>query len=231
MILLRDARKGIEAFVIRRVSSMPFAPGMFVFPGGGVSEADRAGTSTAEDWVRASAARNSAPLDDLRAAGLCAVRELHEEADVRIDIDQLVLADHWVTPEMEPRRFDVRFFVASLPAGADARSRSSEADRGFWIEPRVALERFGREEMPMLRPTVAVFEWLDTHVRVADVLEQAQQLAVRPKLPVRVDPENPWRWHLVDAWTGDVLEEVAQGPRMYETDGRLIDGPRPAEGG
>jgi 8-oxo-dGTP pyrophosphatase MutT (NUDIX family) len=229
VILLRDTPKGLEAFVIRRVSSMPFAPGMFVFPGGGVSPADQVPSSGAEEWVIASAARNASPADDLRAAALCAVRELHEEADVRVSIDRLVLADHWVTPEIEPRRFDVRFFAAALPTGASARSRSSESDRGFWIRPGAALERFGNEEMPMLRPTVAVFEWLDGHGCVADALEQARRLEIRPKLPVRLDPNDPRRWQLVDAWTGEVLQEIAQGPRMYETDGRLIDAQLPTE--
>jgi 8-oxo-dGTP pyrophosphatase MutT (NUDIX family) len=38
--LLRDGRQGPEAFLLRRVATMAFAPGMHVFPGGGVDTRD-----------------------------------------------------------------------------------------------------------------------------------------------------------------------------------------------
>ena len=40
ILLLRDARSGVEVFSIRRASSMVFAGGMIAFPGGGVDSSD-----------------------------------------------------------------------------------------------------------------------------------------------------------------------------------------------
>ena len=41
VILLRDAGSGLEAYVLRRRSSMAFAAGMHAFPGGSVDELSR----------------------------------------------------------------------------------------------------------------------------------------------------------------------------------------------
>ena len=196
---------------------------MYVFPGGGVSEADRGSAPPDDPPLQLAAERSRSTVAEIWASAQCAARELSEEADVLLPATDLVLADHWVTPEIEPRRFDVRFFVTALPPGARAQAGSTESDEGGWITPAAAIDRFHAGDMPMLRPTVAVFEWLATHPTVASAVAQAARLEVRPKLPVRVDPDDPMRWRLVDARTGEVLEEIAQGPRLYETDGTLIE--------
>ncbi len=42
---------------------------------------------------------------------------------------------HWITPEVEPQRFDTRFFVAALPAGQVCRDVGGEADPRLWVRP------------------------------------------------------------------------------------------------
>lgn len=42
IVLLREGADGLEAFLMRRQTSMAFAAGMYVFPGGGVHEEDAA---------------------------------------------------------------------------------------------------------------------------------------------------------------------------------------------
>ena len=56
---------------------------------------------------------------------------------------------HWVTPAVEPRRFDTRFFVAALPAGQTCRTAGTEADERRWVRPADALG----QELPMMPPT------------------------------------------------------------------------------
>ena len=46
---------------------------------------------------------------------------------------------HWITPPVEPRRYDTKFFAAALPAGQEARDVSSEADEASWLTPAAAL--------------------------------------------------------------------------------------------
>src|SRR4029450_5718456 len=52
---------------------------------------------------------------------------------VRLDTARLRYWAWWVTPEPEPRRYDTRFFVAGLPAGAAAPMDTFEAERARWL--------------------------------------------------------------------------------------------------
>jgi 8-oxo-dGTP pyrophosphatase MutT (NUDIX family) len=52
---------------------------------------------------------------------------------VRLDTARLRYWAWWVTPEPEPRRYDTRFFVAGLPAGAAATMHELEAERERWF--------------------------------------------------------------------------------------------------
>src|SRR4051794_19767830 len=42
VVLLRDGTSGLEAYLLRRASTMSFGPGMHVFPGGSVDPEDAA---------------------------------------------------------------------------------------------------------------------------------------------------------------------------------------------
>jgi 8-oxo-dGTP pyrophosphatase MutT (NUDIX family) len=84
---------------------------------------------------------------------------------------------HWITPEVEPRRFDTRFFVAEVPAGQVPRDVGGEAVERLWVRPADALERGLR----MLPPTAAALTDLAGHPDVASALRAER--AVRPVLP------------------------------------------------
>jgi 8-oxo-dGTP pyrophosphatase MutT (NUDIX family) len=83
VMLLRDASNGLEVFLLQRHSRMDFAPGMTVFPGGGVDDRDReadiAWTGPAPAWW----AERMAVDEELALALVCAaVRETFEECGV-----------------------------------------------------------------------------------------------------------------------------------------------------
>jgi 8-oxo-dGTP pyrophosphatase MutT (NUDIX family) len=60
----------------------------------------------------------------------------------------------WITPVMEPRRFDTRFFAAALPAGQRTRDVGGEASAVAWIEPAEALAGGRRGELALMPPTM-----------------------------------------------------------------------------
>jgi hypothetical protein len=84
---------------------------------------------------------------------------------------------HWITPEIEPKRFDTRFFVASLPAGQVCRVAGSEADERVWVRPQDALDR----RLQVLPPTAAVLRDLAAYDDVASAL--AAERTITPTLP------------------------------------------------
>jgi 8-oxo-dGTP pyrophosphatase MutT (NUDIX family) len=90
---------------------------------------------------------------------------------------------HWITPEVEPRRFDTRFFVAALPAGQRTRDVGGEADRVAWVRPSDALAASKRGELGMLPPTAFTLAELSAYGTVADVLVAGDERDVRPVLP------------------------------------------------
>lgn len=73
---------------------------------------------------------------------------------------------NWITPVIERRRYDTRFFVAVLPEGQRADGATSEAEVVHWRTPAAALERWRAGEDVLLPPTwsqlVAVSRYPDT---------------------------------------------------------------------
>jgi len=90
---------------------------------------------------------------------------------------------HWITPEVEPKRFDTRFFVAALPTGQRTRDVGGEADRVAWVRPADALAAADSGEMGMLPPTAFTLSELATYDDVAAVLAAGTARDVKPVLP------------------------------------------------
>ena len=90
---------------------------------------------------------------------------------------------HWITPEVEPRRYDTRFFVAALPDGQRTRDVGGEADLVTWERPADALAAADRGELGMLPPTAFTLNELSTFDTVADVLAAGDARDIRPVLP------------------------------------------------
>lgn len=224
LVLIRDGDSGIETFLMRRPITMKFAPGMSVYPGGALDEGDfEAAVTEALDpgFACTNAARASATEREFRALLACAIRETKEEAGVEFtDARDVVLADHWVTPEHESRRFDVRFFIARIPAGQTAYVASGEADHAEWIRPTDALDRHSRDELPMLRPTLEVLRFLAEFPSSDDAIAAARVRRVVARMP-RATPvgESDLSWHIVNERTGEIIDTNVVPPAHLETDG------------
>jgi 8-oxo-dGTP pyrophosphatase MutT (NUDIX family) len=91
---------------------------------------------------------------------------------------------HWITPEIEPKRFDTRFFLARLPEGQVTRTAGTEADQRMWLRPADALD----QELTMLPPTRAVLTELAAYDDVDTALTAPRPISpVLPKLLVDDD--------------------------------------------
>lgn len=78
----------------------------------------------------------------------------------RLDGAAVEYVAHWVTPLVEPRRYDTRFFLAPLPAGCAASADAREMTDARWLRPEDALDMFHGGRLPMVFPTVRTLEQL-----------------------------------------------------------------------
>jgi len=97
----------------------------------------------------------------------------------------------WITPAVERRRFDARFFAAALPAGQRTRDVGGEAAAVQWIAPAAALDAGRAGEIQLWLPTAMTLAELAEHADTGAAL--AAQREVRPLLPeVVVDRGTTW---------------------------------------
>jgi len=218
-----DGGDGIEVYMLRRKSSMAFAPGAYVFPGGSVDARDAdeqvawAGPEPAE-WGRIF----DAPPELACALVCAAVRETFEESGVLLagpsagsvvsdttgadwEADRLALLDRslslaellarrglvlrsdllrpwsrWITPVIEERRFDARFFAAALPPQQRTRDVGGEAAEVAWVSPADAIAMGRRREILLWPPTAVSLAEL---AACGDVAAALRPRKVRPVLP------------------------------------------------
>lgn len=113
------------------------------------------------------------------------------ERSLMLRSDLLRAWAHWVTPEIEERRYDTRFFVAALPTGQCTREVGGESDRTQWVTPARALAAHRRGEFEMLPPTAFTLAELSSYSSVADVLRAGTLRDIQPWLPrVLVDADT-----------------------------------------
>jgi len=129
---------------------------------------------TGPGWA---ADRQAMERRELTLAGLLARHGLTLRADL------LAPWARWITPEIEPRRYDTRFFMAALPPGQTPGELSGEADRMLWIRPADALERHAARDLRMLPPTAWILSDLLGFTSVADVLAAAPSRAITSVMP------------------------------------------------
>jgi 8-oxo-dGTP pyrophosphatase MutT (NUDIX family) len=174
VILLRDGPSGLETYLLHRHARMAFAPSMVVFPGGRVDAVD---ISSEGDPIRR-----------------CALRETSEETGVVLTETDLHPWAHWITPEIEPHRYDTTFFVAAMPDDQQAADISGETDHAEWSTPGEALaaQRTGR--ISMLPPTLSILIELADLATVTDVINQTIDRRIEPVLPQLVETESGWQF-------------------------------------
>jgi 8-oxo-dGTP pyrophosphatase MutT (NUDIX family) len=124
---------------------------------------------------------------ELSLAGLLAARGLAVRADL------LRPFAHWITPPVEPRRYDTKFFAAALPSGQEARHVSGEADEVSWLTPSAALAEMRAGARPMMPPTIHTLTQLEPFADVAAALAGSPPEPVHPISPTFEEtPDGKW---------------------------------------
>jgi len=210
VLLLRETEQGLQTYMMCRASTMAFAANAYVFPGGRLDPQDLdrgAELEFDQASLAALSLRMSADLQETRGLLVCAVRELEEEAGVVLDPHSLVLLDHWVTPEWEKLRYDVRFFIAHMPQDQIAEPHGTEAVEARWIAPADAITQANQGDMLLMAPTRAALVHLLEHSQIATLVAETDARDIVPRMDrLHVDLDGQEHWAIVHDRTGEVLE-------------------------
>ena len=93
----------------------------------------------------------------------------------------------WITPVLSSvarKRFDTRFFVATVPPGQEPAHDAHEATASVWLAPRAALHRYWDGGIELAPPQIMSLTHLARHRSVASVLAAARQCTppcIRPQ--------------------------------------------------
>jgi 8-oxo-dGTP pyrophosphatase MutT (NUDIX family) len=199
LLLLRDGPQGIEVLMTRRASTASFAPGAYVFPGGGIDNADTLAFGCAK--------RRDMQSDTALTQAIAAIRESFEELGILLarhangqmasaaDIaaldrhaaqgdfapqcaahgltlaaDEVFVLAHWITDRDLPRRFDVPFLVARMPDAQTPVADEKEQFAPEWVRPADALSRHAQGNFFIIYPTIKTLERLQSYASVDSVL-------------------------------------------------------------
>jgi 8-oxo-dGTP pyrophosphatase MutT (NUDIX family) len=177
--LSASAGDPFEILMVRRNDKVAFMAGSYVFPGGRVDDADRPLPS---EPCRPAIFSDLSDADEA-AYRTAAVRELQEEANVHITVDDLVPFAHWVTPEIEIRRYDTRFFLAKMPDGQTPKHDDSETTALDWLSPKEAIGRFERKELLLPPPTWTTIRQLAHRRSIEDAMAWARSRPIVRVMP------------------------------------------------
>ena len=89
------------------------------------------------------------------------LKELACRESILYTLDQLLPYSHWVTPDVEPKRFNTRFFLAPHPKGQIPFHDTIEMTKSLWISPAEALEQHREGRILLMPPTLKTIEELN----------------------------------------------------------------------
>ena len=147
---------GLEVLLLKRNEQLKFAPGVWVFPGGRIEDADMRETS-----------------DVMAGAIVAAQRETLEETGLDIIVDPDTHYYHWTTPVGGPRRFATWFFHALIEdKGCPVRIDNSEIVDYSWVQIEDIFTTDKNRAQQLLPPTYITLQRLKEVKTYQDVIDE-----------------------------------------------------------
>ena len=121
--------------------------------------------------------------------------EICKKENLSLNLNNIEPFSHWITPEIEIKRFDTRFFIAYIPAKQTERHDGNELTDSVWISPKKALDKSLNGEMPMIMPTIRNLQQCLEFDSAQKLLEFQSKLTnddIPPILPKFFKNEGKW---------------------------------------
>jgi 8-oxo-dGTP pyrophosphatase MutT (NUDIX family) len=145
-------------------------------------------------------------------AGSRTLRNVVEDEHLRLALDALTPFAHWVTPPIDVRQFDTRFFLSRVPPEQTPAHDAAETIASVWLTAADALIRCSRDEIALPPPTWTTLRELEPFRTVDEALAWARRRTIARRQPAFVE-EN-----------GKKMLLLANEPTLRETRFVLANG-------
>ena len=108
--------------------------------------------------------------------GEAVLAEMCKKEELFLATDRLAYLAHWITPKVEKRRYDTRFFIAQAPEGQEAIHDGSESVNSLWIKPEEALKQFEEGKLLLIMPTIKNLESICGYTNTKELLEDKNSI-------------------------------------------------------
>jgi len=111
------------------------------------------------------------------------LEELAKRENLVFRLDLLKPFAHWITPELEPKRFDTRFFLTPIPPGQKPVHDSIEMTETLWTTPKDALLKQKAGDILLMPPTLKTLEEMSSFSSIPDLFSYASSRDMPTELP------------------------------------------------
>jgi len=123
-------------------------------------------------------------------SGRATLRSIVEREQLRLALDALVLFAHWVTPPIDTRQFDTRFFMSRVPPHQTPAHDDTETTHSVWITPSAAIAQSQRGDIVLPPPTWSTIRELEPFQSVDAALEWARRRRVVSRQPLLLEQDG-----------------------------------------
>jgi 8-oxo-dGTP pyrophosphatase MutT (NUDIX family) len=185
------------AHAVRQLDELPGAEAVAyhvaaareLFEEAGVLLARKAGG----DFVSLAGAQDHERFKQARSgvySGKTSLRAVIVGEDLRLALDALVLFAHWVTPPIDTRQFDTRFFMTRIPAQQTPAHDETETTHSAWLRPADAIAQAMNGDIVLPPPTWTTLRELEPLTSVEVALSWARARRIVRRMPAMVEEDG-----------------------------------------
>jgi len=115
--------------------------------------------------------------------GQTTLRAVVEQERLRLALDALVLFAHWVTPPIDTRQFDTRFFMTRVPPRQTPAHDETETTHSAWIRPADAIAQAIAGDIVLPPPTWTTLREIEPFASVEAALAWAGTREIVRRMP------------------------------------------------
>lgn len=153
------------------------------------------------------------------------LRELAQQERLTFAPDLLTPYSHWITPEIESKRFTTRFFLARQPPEQIPFHDTVEMTKSQWLTPSTAIKQQREGQILLMPPTLKTLEELNEFDSLDDLFQAARSREIRTILPEAFMTDDGFGVRLPHD-PEYKIEAYKQPPRPEETSRIVMRGDR-----